>query len=272
MLKLKNLIKDIEHPDLISTRYLSEIDESFVSFLNSCPSFATGVFSILYLNDALVVHHFKVTNSTSTDVITTILVLHGLIFSFICDDFQHRILRSFVFHSLQPEASTLLFDFLSNPKRPRHHAVDNKMHNSITERCFSYILNRRLAHFPGIHHWARQSTRRPSLWRARKPKGVITNVGSQFRWQQDGCNKKLQHFWALHAALKYLPCLLNKATGSEELLELAKMWSYRPSLLASLFPQDVKKAGKAVKHYLVRFDRKRKFESIAVGLPPICIA
>jgi len=98
--------------------------------------------------------------------------------------------------------------------------------------------------------------RRPWLWRWRKPKGVITNVNSQFRWQHYeyvGCNKKFRPFWALVIALKYLPYLLNKATRSEELIGLAKTWLDRPFLL-SLFLHDAKKAGEAVEHYLSRFD------------------
>ena len=261
-LLIANLLKDIERQDLIFTRYLSEIDEVLVSALNSCPSFATGALFVLYLSsDFLLVHRFKVMNSTFIEVINTILALHSLIFSFICDYFQRRFLCSFLFHSVERESTTLLFDFLSNPQRSQHHALDNKMHSSVTERCFSYILNRRPAHFPGIRRWARKSTSRPWLWRWRKPKGVITNVSSHFRWQQGeyiGCNKTLEPFWALVAALKYLPYLLYKATRSEELIGLAKMWSYRRSLLVSLFPQDTEKAGKAVEHYLVRFDRKRK--------------
>jgi len=197
--------------------------------------------------------------SKCIDPANYILVLHGLIFSFIYDDIHQRILDSFVFFSLI-SVSTLLFDFLSNPHRSQHHGVDSETHSLITERCFSYILNRRLAHLPGIRFWVRKSTRRPWLWRWRKPKGVITNVNSQLRWQQGaplGCNKKVEPFWALVLALKYLPYLLNKATKSEELIALSKMWSYRPFLL-SLFPRDAKKAGKAVRHYLSRFDGKRK--------------
>jgi len=82
-----------------------------------------------------------------------------------------------------------------------------------------------------------------------------------------GCIKKLQPFWAVVLALKYLPYLLNKATRSEELMALSKMWPYRPFLL-SLFPHDAKKAGKAVRHYLSRFDGKELCESIKVG--PLC--
>ena len=203
------------------------------------------------------------------------LVLPHLIFCFICDDIQQQILDSFAYHSLgRHQTDAPLFGFLSNPQRSQHHAVNNKMHSSVTERCFSYILNHRPTHFPGIHRWARKSTRKPWLWRWRKPKGVITNVNSRFRWQQSeyvGCNKKLEPFWALVTALKYLPYLLNKAARSEELIGLAKMWSYRPSLLASLFPHDTRNAGKAVRHYLSRFDGKEQCESAAVGPPLLYI-
>ena len=198
----------------------------------------------------------------------SILVLHGIIFSFICDDIQRRPLHSFIYESLSMTvASRVLFDFLSDPQRSQHHAVDNKMHNSVTERCFSYILNHRPALFPGIHHWAHNSTRRPWLWRWRKPKGVITNVNSQFRWQRNeyvGRNKKFQPFWAVILALKYLPYLLNKATRSEQLIAVAKTWLDRPFLL-SLFPHDAKKAGKAVRDYLSRLDGKEPRESVTVG-------
>jgi hypothetical protein len=148
--------------------------------------------------------------------------------------------------------------------------VDHRTHNSVTECCFSYILNGRLTHFPGIHHWASKSKRRPWLWRWRKPKGVITDI-QKFRWRQKehvGYNKKLEPFWALVLALKYLPYLLDKATRSGELIALAKMWSYRYPLLVSLFPRDTKKAGKAVERYLSRFDGKEQCESeVAVGPP-----
>ena len=232
----------------------------------------TSAFSVLYLNDAFVVHRLKFFNE---EVGNAILALHGLIFCFICDDIQRGIFHSFMFDSVfGHDARTPLSEFLSNSQRSQHHAVDNKMHNSVTERCFSYILNRRLAHFPGTHPWESKTTRRPWLWRWRNPKGVITNVNSQLGWRQGeyiGCSKKLEPFWALVAALKYLPYLLNKATRSEVLIALAKMWSYRPSLLASLLPYDTKKAGKAVKRYLSRFDEKEQYEGIAVGPPLLCI-
>jgi len=220
---------------------------------------------VLFLNDAFVFHHPKLFNP---EIESAILALLGLIFYFVCDDFQLQFLRSWLFHSPGREAATSLYDFFSNPRRSQHHAVDNRKHSSVTERCFSNILNHRLTHFPGIHRWARKSTRRPWLWRWRNPKGVITNVNSQFGWRQGeyiGCSKKLEPFWALVAALKYLPSLLNKATRSEELIALAKMWSSRPSLLASLLPCDTKKAGKAVKHYLSRFGEKEQYEGTAVG-------
>ena len=199
------------------------------------------------------------------------LVLHGLIFRFICDDTQQMILRSFIHSFSTPETENLLLDFLANPQRSQHHAVDHRMHNSITERCFSYILNRPLMHFPGRHRWASKYKCRPWLWRWRKPKGAIAN-SQNFRWQRKeyiGFNKKLRPFSALVFALKYLAYLLDKATRSEELIALAKMWSYRYPL--SFFPYDTKKAGKAVKHYLVRFDGKEQRESeVAVG-PPLLL-
>ena len=153
--------------------------------------------------------------------------------------------------------------------------MDDRLYNSITERCFSYILNRRLTHFPGIHHWASKSKYKPWLWRWRKPKDAITNTPSEFRWWQRkhiGCHKKLQPFWALVLALKYLPYLLDKATRSEELIASAKVWPYRSPLLVSLFPHNTKNAGKAVENYLARFDRKRQCErEVAVSPPLRCI-
>ena len=198
--------------------------------------------------------------------------LHEFIFCFSCDDIQRETLFSFVDQSIYDsisETGTLLIDFFSNPRRSQHHTVDDKMHSSITQRCFSYILSHRLTYFLGIHYLARKLKHRPWLRRRRKAKGVLTDVNSQFRWQQGeymNCNTKFEPFWALVLALKYLPYLLNKAARSEELIALAKMWLYRPFLL-SLFPHGAKKAGKAVRHYLARFDRKRKCESIAVGPP-----
>jgi len=271
---IDNLIKDIECPNLISTRYLSEIDEALVFFLNFCPSFATGAYSVLHLSDNLAIHHHPRVICGGPRATQAVLVLQGLIFSFICDDVQRTILRSFMIRSLfHRDVRILLFDFLSNSQRSQHHAVDNKMRSSVTERCFSYILNHRPAHFPGVRCWARRSIQRPWLWRWRKPKGVITNFNSQFRWQQDeymGCTKRLQLFWAVVLALKYLPCLLDKATRSEELIALSKMWLYRPFFL-SLFPHDAKKVGKAVKHYLSRFGKKEECESVVVGPPLLCI-
>ena len=101
---------------------------------------------------------------------------------------------------------------------------------------------------------------------------MLSDINNQFRWQQRedvACNKKLIPFWAL-LTLKYLPYLLNKATRSEELIILAKMWSYR-SFPPSLFRHDAKKVGKAVRHYLARFDGKEQRESIAVGPPLLSI-
>jgi hypothetical protein len=266
---IAGLMKDIEHSDLISTRYLSEIDEALVSTLNICPSFAIGAFMVLHLSGALVIHHPNIINWILHETADA-LVVHGLIFPFICDDIQQIALRSFILSFTAPEAKPLL-DFLSNPQRSQHHAVDHRTYNSITERCFSYILNRRLTHFPGIHYWASQSKRRPWLWRCRKPNGVITN-SQKFMWQQSeehvGC-EKLAPFRALVLAVKYLPYLLDKATRSEELIGLAKMWSYQYSLPKSLFPRDTKKAGKAVERYLARFDGKES--EVTVGPLPLCI-
>jgi len=269
---IAGFMKDIECSDLISTRYLSEIDDTLISTLNLCPSFAIGAFMVLRLSGAFVVHHWSVVDSI---LYGTTLVVHGLIFLFVCDDIQQKTLRLFMDSFTPSEDATLLLDFMSNSQRSQHHAVDHRTHNSVTERCFSYILNRRLTHFPGIHYWATKSKRRPWLWRWRKPKGAITNTLSEFRWRQKehiGCNKKLDPFWALVLALKYLPYLLNKATTSEELIALAKIWSYRYPLPVSLFPHDTKRAGEAVRYYLSRFDGKEPCESeVAVGPPPLCI-
>jgi len=263
-------MKDIEHSDLISTRYLSEIDEALISTLNLCPSFTVGVFMVLRLSGALNIHHLNDAFSMLSGTVQA-LVVHGLIFHFICDDIQRMNLCSFFLLFIKPKAETLLFDFLSHPQRSQHHAVDHRTHNSMTELCFSYILNCQLTHFPGIHHWASKSKRRPWLWRWRKPKGVITNI-QKFRWRpkkQVGRNKKLDPFWALVFALIYLPYLLDKATRSEELIALVKMWPYRYPLLVSLFPHDTKKAEKAVEHYLSRFKGKEQCESEVAVSPPL---
>jgi hypothetical protein len=267
-------MKDIKCSDLISNRYLSEIDEVLISTLNLCPPFASGIFIILHLSGALVVHHPKDTSSMLSGTAHA-LVEHGYIFRFIYDDNQEKILRLFIFSFIEPEDETLLFDFLSNPQRSHHHAADHRTHNSLTECCLSYVLNGRLTHFPGIHDWASKSKRRPWLWRWRKPKGVITDI-QKLTWRQKGWvgyAKKLEPFWALVLALNYLPYLLDKATSSGELIGLAKMWSYQYPLLVSLFPRDIKKVGKAVQCYLSRFDRKDQRESevavAPVGPPPL---
>jgi len=240
----------------------------------------TGPLSVLYLTQALDIHPSHYITRTSrfsfNELHTSILLLHKFIFCSSCDVIQWRFLFSFIFHCmLDPEfgTTTLLFDFFSNPQRSQHHALDNQIHSSTTERCFSYIINRRLAYFPGIHRWAKKSRHMPWLCRRRKPKGVLTDVNSQFRWRQNehiGCNKKLEPFWGLILALKYLPYLLHNATRSEELIALAKMWSNRPFLL-SLFPHDAKKAGRAVKQYLDRSDGKEQCERVAVRPPLLCI-
>ena len=264
-------MKAIEHSNLISTRYLSEIDEALISTLNLCPSFAIGAFMVLHLSGALVSRHPNAIQWVLRETADA-LVVHGLIFRFICDYIQQKIFHSFILSfTTMHKDNILLLDYLSNPQRSQHHALDNEMHNSITERCFSYILNGRLTHFPGIHHWASESKRRPWLWRWRKPKGAITNSLSESRWRRKeyrGCNKELKPFWALVVGLKYLPYLLNEDTNSEELIALAKMWPYRYPTPVPLFPHHTKKAGKAVKYYLARFDGKERCESeVAVGPP-----
>ena len=249
-------MKGIEHSDFISTRYLSEIDEALVSILNSYPPIAIGASMVLSLAHALFVQHPNVIQWILHDTADA-LVVHGLIFRFNCDDIQQPTLYSFIV-SFIFENNTLLLNFFSNPQRSQHHAVDCRTHNSVTTRCFSYIFNRRLTHFPEIRHWASKSKRRPWLWGWRKPKGVITNR-QKVMWRRNehvGCSKKLQPFWALVLALKYLPYLLNEATRSEELIALAKMWSYWYSLPVSFFPRDTKRAGKAVKRYLALFGWK----------------
>ena len=229
---------------------------------------------VLHLSGALAIHY---PNAIDSILYADASVVHGLIFHFICDNWiQWDVLDLFIHHFdiHVPHEAEMLFHFLSNPRRSQHHALDHRTHNSITERCFIYILNRQLTHFPGIHHWARKSKCRPWLWRWRKPKGAITNTLSEIRWgqkEQIGCNKKLRPFWALVLALKYLPYLLNKATRSGELIALAKLWPYRYPLLVSLVPHDTKKARKAVKHYLVRVDAKEQCKSIEVGPLPLCV-
>jgi len=265
-------MKDIEHSNLISARYLSEIDDALVSTLDLYPSFAIGAFMVLRLSGALSIHHPNIIKWI-TYRIADPLVVHGLIFRFICDDIQQITLRPFMYFFITPKDEALLLDFLSNPQRSQHHAVDRRTHNSITERCFSYILERRLTHFPGIYLWASKSKRRPWLWGWRKPKDIITSSQRFIRRQTERVNKKLDSFSALVLALKYLPYLLDKATGSAELVALAKLWQYRHPLPVSIFRRDTKNAGKAVERYLSRFDGKEQCESeIAVGPPPLCNA
>ena len=156
-----NFIQDIECADLISTRYFSEIDEALISFLNSFPSSATRAFSVLYLSHALDIDHSLVESMrfTFAEYIRFIPPLDEIIFCFSCSDIQRETLFSFTYRLLfdsRSEPGTPLFDFFSNPQRSQRHRVDHKMHCSITERCFSYVLNHRLAYFPGIHCWAKK--------------------------------------------------------------------------------------------------------------------
>jgi hypothetical protein len=106
-------MKDVEHSDLISTRYLSEIDEDLVSTLNLCPPIAIGAFMVLRLSGALVARHPNVISWILYENADP-LVLHGLIFRFICDDIQQMILRSFIYLFTTPETENLLLDFLAN--------------------------------------------------------------------------------------------------------------------------------------------------------------
>jgi len=264
-------MKDIESSDLISKRYISEIDEVLVSTLNLSPSFPIGVFMVLQWSGALMVHQsHEIFTLLFGTVYREARALHGLIFRFICDDNQYTILHSLILLFNEPKDETLLFDFFSNPQRSHHHTVDYRTHNTVTECCFSYILNARLPRLPGIHHWASKSKRSPWLWRRRKPKGVITDIHwltwLQPRKSEDLGSKKLEPFRAFVLALKYLPFLLDGATRSEELIALANMWSYRYPPLVSLFPYISKVAGRAVECYLFRFDRKEGVE-VAVSPP-----
>lgn len=111
-------MKDIECSDLISTRYLSEIDEVLVSSLSSRPSLASGIFMALHLSGALVVYHPKDgPNHTQWMLSETALalVVHGLIFRFVYGENQQTILHSSILSFTAPEAATLLFGFLSDP-------------------------------------------------------------------------------------------------------------------------------------------------------------
>ena len=258
-------MKDIEDSDMISERYLSDVDEVFFPTLDSYPA-STSVFIVLELSGGIVFQpsYHNISSSPLT------LRAHGAIFRFTCDDEIHSILAALLSFAATA-AKTQLLDFFSNPQRSHHHAVDPQTHNSVTECCFSYILDRRLTHFPGIHHWASKSKHRPWLWRWRKPKGATSNV-QKLRWPQMkhiGYNKKkLEPFCTLFLAFKYLPYLLDKATRSEELISLAKMWSYRCLPLVSLCPHITKKAERAVEDYLSRFDGMELCESeVAVGTP-----
>ena len=280
---IAGFMKDIECSDLISKRYISEIDEVLVSTLNSSPS-ANSAFMVLHLSGALLFHRTSAFWLTSGTVHHDAMVLHGLIFRFICDDNQQGTLYSLILSFLDHDFKTLLFDFFLNPQRSHHHAVDDRTYNSVTEHCFSYIINARLPNLPGIHRWAGKSKRRPLLWRWRKPKGVMTDI-QKLTWRQYarrgyrkrvepfqhvGSNKKLEPFRALLLALKYLPFLLDVATRSEEVIALAKMWSYRYPSLVSLFPPITKKAGRAVERYLSHFDGEEQCESeVLVGPPPL---
>ena len=271
---IAGFMKNIESSDLISNRYLSEVDEFLVSALNLCPSFAISVFMVLDLSGAPVCYTPDHPTFPLPEIVDT-LVLHGLIFRFIYDTNQKTILDS-LFYSLDDRGDvTFLLDFLSNPQRSHHHAMDDRTHNSVTECCFSYILNGRVTHFPGIHHWASESKHRPWLWRWRKSKSVMTNI-QKLRWRQYErlrYRKKLDLFWALILALNYLPYLLDKATRSGELIALAETWSYRYPQLVSLFPHGAKKAGKAVERYLSRFDGKESEQCVSeVAVGPLLLS
>jgi hypothetical protein len=125
-------MKDIESSDVISTCYLSEIDEVLVSTLNLCPSFAISVFMVLHLSGAPVGYNPDHPTWTLPGIAGP-LVLRGLIFRFIYDTNQKKILNSLMISLDEPVDATLLFDFFSNPQRSRHHAVDHQTHNSVTE-------------------------------------------------------------------------------------------------------------------------------------------
>jgi hypothetical protein len=271
-------MKDIECSDLISIRYLSEIDEALVSILNLCSSYAIGTLMVLHFSRALLLaDHPNLMHWILYSTGDPVAVL-GLIFHFrTYDTMQREALFSLLFSLLMSEnTSESLFHFFSNPQLSHHHAVDHQTHNSVTERCFSYILNYQPIHFPGVHHCANKSKRRSRLWRWRKPKGIITNIQIFRRRMKKpaiGRNKKLDPFWALVLALKYLPYLLDEATRSEKLIALAKAWPYRYPLPVSplRLGRDTKEVGKAIKHYLARFDRKRYKSEVAVGPPLPCI-
>jgi hypothetical protein len=250
------ILKDIEGSDLISARYLSEHDEALNSFLDSLPSMAV---------DALVVLHLSgVSLPSISNGLELILQLHGTIFNFTWDDNQWRTLLLFgnqLARTRTPENRPGT-DFFLNPQRSGHHTVDNRMDNSVTERCFLFILNDGgLANFPGIHLWAIKSKNRPWLWKTRKAKKALVNhqfklqkFSLKFLQQNMRQNNKILPFWTLSLALQYLPYLLNKTTKSGKLISMAKFWSYKHIL--SLFPQDTDKAAEAVECYLARFDRR----------------
>ena len=100
--------KDIEYSDHISTCYLSEIDEDLVSTLNLCPPFAIGVFVVLRLSGALVVHHPNIVKSMLYGTADA-LVVHGCIFSFACDNIQPITLDEFVYWFITAEQLNTIF-------------------------------------------------------------------------------------------------------------------------------------------------------------------
>ena len=255
-------MKDIEGSDLISIRYLSEIDEALISILNLCSSDAIDTLMVLYFSQAFHSYSHPSLMRWILHLTGEPVAVLGLIFHFNYDHKKRWALHSLLFSLFSYEKNWPPFDFFSNPQRSHHHAVDHQTHNSVTERCFLYILKRRPIHFTGIHHCASKSKRRSRLWGWQKPKGVITNIQNFRRRVENhaiGRNKELDPFWALVLALRYLPCLLDKATRSEKLIALAKAWPHRyPLPLVSIFRHNIKEVGEAVEHYLSRFDRKRQ--------------
>ena len=97
----------------------------------------------------------------------SILAPHRHIFGGIYDETQLLTFAPFIWKSLFPVmvcGAVYLGDFFLIPQHSRHHAVDDRTHNSVTKCCFSYTLNFHPAQSLREHHWANKSKSRPWLW------------------------------------------------------------------------------------------------------------
>jgi len=141
--------------------------------------------------------------------------------------------------------------FFGDVSRSCHYTVSDHQHNAVAAQCLSFIAT--YVYRPSSVHISKLKTY-PWLTRRRKciPGRGVPRINAKLLTKITSYeipNPSVQLLLSLGFALNYLPVLLDSASYSSEVVELAKCWWSR-KYLRLLFPDETAKARKAINGYL----------------------